>query len=404
MKYTELKIQTQREFPNNARAQGWGWLVRAGYVTRENEILPLGQLAVDKLKNIDAQDKKKYFESLQIPVGTGLVYGHIFYLVESGRSKVFKCGEHGCDYIDLIQYGVANKFIYQPEDQLPVEKIRTPDCNTIEALAKFLGVKESQTAKAMMYTRVSDQKFVFIVMRGDTQLNLHKLKRHIGETRMATNEEIEASGAVPGYASPIGVKNALIIVDELAAHAKNLVAGANEASFHLLNTNCGRDYSPDMVLDVVQVEDSDICAVCEDANIWEEEAEILADENGNFDFINILFALAETHHDDKGLTLPPTASPFDAYLMHVPGKTMDTKAKAEEIYNTLTNAGMSVLFDDRDERAGVKFNDADLIGCPIRLTVGEKGLQNGMVELKKRSLQGVETIPLEQIKIIKTLM
>ena len=101
-------------------------------------------------------------------------------------------------------------------------------------------------------------------------------------------------------------------------------------------------------------------------------------------FENLMLALAETHYDDKGLTLPITASAFDVYLMHVPGKTMDTKAKAEEIYNAFQNAGISVLFDDRDERAGVKFNDADLIGCPVRVTVGEKGLQNGMVELKQR--------------------
>jgi prolyl-tRNA synthetase len=102
-----------------------------------------------------------------------------------------------------------------------------------------------------------------------------------------------------------------------------------------------------------------------------------------FNFENILLALAEAHHDDKGLTFPKSAAPFDVYLMHIAGKQLDTLAKAEEIYNDLQNAGISVLFDDRDERAGVKFNDADLIGCPIRLTVGEKALQNGMVELKR---------------------
>jgi prolyl-tRNA synthetase len=114
-----------------------------------------------------------------------------------------------------------------------------------------------------------------------------------------------------------------------------------------------------------------------------------------------MLALAETFHDDKGLTLPPPASPFDLYLMHVPGKTMDTKAKAEEIYDALKNNGVSVLFDDRDERAGVKFNDADLIGFPARMTVGEKGLQSGMVELKRRNLQNTEAIVLEQIRDIK---
>jgi prolyl-tRNA synthetase len=103
-----------------------------------------------------------------------------------------------------------------------------------------------------------------------------------------------------------------------------------------------------------------------------------------YHFENILLAIAETYHDIKGLTLPHPAAPFDVYLMHVPGKEMDTRAKSEEIYNNLQNAGVSVLFDDRDERAGVKFNDADLIGCPIRVTAGEKALREGMVELKPR--------------------
>jgi len=108
-----------------------------------------------------------------------------------------------------------------------------------------------------------------------------------------------------------------------------------------------------------------------------------------------LLALAETHHDDKGLIFPHQAAPFDVYLMHLPGKEMDTRAKAEEIYSSLQSAGISVLFDDRDERAGVKFNDADLIGCPIRVTVGEKGLKEGMVELKLRKENRL--VPIDKI-------
>ena len=124
---------------------------------------------------------------------------------------------------------------------------------------------------------------------------------------------------------------------------------------------------------------------------------ILATRN-EFYFENILSALAETHHDDKGLALPKSAAPFDVYLMHVPGKTMDTRAEAEKIYSELQAAGVPVLFDDRDERAGVKFNDADLIGCPVRITVGERGLQNGMVEVKKRWATQAESVPVGDIK------
>jgi len=116
-----------------------------------------------------------------------------------------------------------------------------------------------------------------------------------------------------------------------------------------------------------------------------------------YDFENILLALAETHRDSKGLTLPHPAAPFDAYLMHLPGKEMDTRAKAEEIYSTMKSVGISVLFDDRDERAGVKFNDADLIGCPVRITVGERALKEGMVELKERTAKENRLIPISQV-------
>jgi prolyl-tRNA synthetase len=116
-----------------------------------------------------------------------------------------------------------------------------------------------------------------------------------------------------------------------------------------------------------------------------------------FNFENILLALAETHHDDKGLTFPKSLAPFDVYLMHIAGKGLDTRAKAEEIYSQLQAAGVTVLFDDRDERAGVKFNDADLIGCPIRITVGEKALQNGMVELKPRTEKENRLVALEKL-------
>jgi prolyl-tRNA synthetase len=132
-------------------------------------------------------------------------------------------------------------------------------------------------------------------------------------------------------------------------------------------------------------------------------AELFAEGN-EYHFENILYALAETHHNDKGLSFPKSVAPFDVYLMNVPGKEMDTRSKAEEIYNALQTAGILVLFDDRDERAGVKFNDADLIGCPLRVTVGEKNLINGMVELKPRNEKENKLVQIENlIKEIKNL-
>ena len=209
-----------------------------------------------------------------------------------------------------------------------------------------------------------------------------KLKDKVGDVCLATAEEITKAGAAAGYASPIGLKNALIVVDDLIPQSPNLAAGANEAGYHLLNTNYGRDYSAEIIADLVEAKAGDPCQTC--GNSLSVSSVISLATRREFHFENILLALAETHHDDKGLTFPKSAVPFDVYLMHIAGKELDTRAKAEEIYNSLLAAGISVLFDDRDERAGVKFNDADLIGCPIRITVGEKNLKEGMVELKLR--------------------
>lgn len=396
MKYTDLKIQTQREFPNNARTQGFGWLVRAGYVTRENELLPLGEQVVQRLQTLSEDPAfvaKTGLKILKMKTGSA-------FALSTGELEVAHCP--ACGYASLLATAKFKKTPLPREEERPLEKISTPECNTIEALANLLNIPKEKTAKALMYTRKAGGKFVFVVVRGDMQLSEAKLEDIVGEVKLADAESISKSGAEPGYASPIGLKDALIIVDDLIPQSHNLVAGANEAGYHLLNTNCPRDYQAEIVEDLVLAKAGDACIECG------SPLEILAaiPMGTNFDLFleNWMLAIAETHHDDKGLTLPASTAPFDVYLMHVPGKTLDTKAKAEEIYNSLQNAGMSVLFDDRDERAGVKFNDADLIGCPIRVTVGEKGLQNGMVELKKRNQQQTELIALDQItNINKTL-
>jgi prolyl-tRNA synthetase len=294
--------------------------------------------------------------------------------------EVAHCPE--CKYTERLELARFTKRSLH-ESPLPLEKVLTPDCHTIEALANFLGVPKEKTAKALMYTRPGDGRFIFFVVRGDMQLSEAKLKRHVGEVRPATPEEIEASGAAAGYASPVGLKDALVVADDLIPQSTNLVAGANEAGYHLKNTNYGREYSAEIVDDLVQASAGEACIRC--GNPLSVFPAIPLATRSEYHFENILLALAETHHDAKGLMLPHPAAPFDVYLMHVPGKEVDTRANAEEIYHSLQAAGIPVLFDDREERAGVKFNDADLIGCPLRITVGEKGLKEGMVEWKPRT-------------------
>jgi prolyl-tRNA synthetase len=393
MKYTDLKIQTQREAPNNARTEGVAFLVRAGYMTRENEILPLGQQTISRLQNLSSDPS--FFSLLTFPFFHN--EHETYYPLSTGSTEIIHCSS--CNYTELFELAQFKKTPFPKEqeqqEQLSVEKVSTPDCNTIESLVNFLDISKEKTAKALMYTRISDNQFVFVVVRGDMTLSEAKLKNTIGEVRLATAEEITNAGAAAGYASPVGLKNALIVVDDLIPQSPNLAAGANEAGYHLLNTNCGRDYSPEIVADLIQAKAGDACINC--GNLLSTFATLHLATRSKFNFENILLALAETHHDDKGLTFPKSAAPFDVYLMHIAGKQMDTRSKAEEIYNDLQSAGITVLFDDRDERAGVKFNDADLIGCPIRVTVGEKALQNGMVELKPRKEKENQAILLDDL-------
>ena len=403
MKYRDLQIQTQREAPNNARTEGFSLLVRAGYLTRENTPTRLGEYALNHLQGT-ASDALRLLPT----IGNER---EIFFSIAAGDVDVAHCPS--CNYVERLELArfakpaAAGTPTTQP---LPMEKVLTPDCNTIESLANFLNIPEEQTAKALMYTRLRDGAFVFVVVRGDMQASEAKLTAQVGNVRTATVEEIIHGGAIPGYASAIGLalsrveglKEALIVVDDLIPQSVNLVAGANEAGYHLKNTNYGRDYFAEIVADLIQAKEGDACVQCGNP-LSVLSAIVLDDRNplkgtgGHPHVENILLALAETYHDAKGLTLPHPAAAFDVYLMHVPGRELDTRAKAEELYNTLQSAGISVLFDDRDERAGVKFNDADLIGCPIRVTVGEKGLKDGKVEVKRRPIPESQFVSTEQL-------
>ena len=389
MKYRDLQIQTLRGFPSNARTQGFGWLVRAGYITRENELLPLGEQVIERLRAL-SNNPSFFFHLSSLIISNEI---ETYFPISTGSIEVANCSS--CEYTMCIDLARFVKTALHQEEQFPLEKVLTPNCNTIEALANFLNVPKEKTAKALMYTRLSDNKFIFVVVRGDMQLSEAKLKQQVGDIRPATVEEITKSGAAAGYASPIGLRDMLIVVDDLIPGSQNLVAGANEIGYHLKNTNYGRDYSAEIVVDLVQAKAGDMCPEC-GKPIFIVAAELLAKQN-EFYFDKILLALAETHHDDKGLTFPKSAAPFDVYLMHITGKELDTCAKAEELYNTLQSANISVLFDNRDERAGVKFNDADLIGCSVRLTVGEKNLREGMVELKERKAKENKLVEIDKI-------
>lgn len=333
------------------------------------------------------------------------------HLSDDGADAALLCD--GCGYAALADVAQFSRPPVEPEELLPMEKVATPHASTIADLAQFLGVPEARTAKAVFLMAAAEEgeQFVFAVVRGDTDVSERKLAaqlRGLGlrvrALRPATDAEIRATGATPGYASPVGLKNVRVVVDDLAAQSPNLVAGANEDGYHLLNTNCGRDYTPSLVADIAAARSGDGCPRCS-SKLRGASVAVLAEtarlpvEKGAPNFLDatgraqpvqlatlqldlgaLLTAAAEIHRDDQGLTLPPAVAPFDVHLVSMPGG----EAEAQALYRRLWDAGIACLLDDRADSAGVKFTDADLIGAPLRVTLGKRSLQAGGAEFKRR--------------------
>jgi prolyl-tRNA synthetase len=277
------------------------------------------------------------------------------------------------------------------------------------------------------------EKFIFAVIRGDMELNETKLANTIGarDLRPATEDEIKAIGAVPGFASPLNLVGEThasvlqIVVDDSIPLSPNLVAGANETDTHLLNTNYPRDYQADLVTDIAAADEGTACPECghslrmargvEVGNIFKLGTRYsdslgctFLDRDGQQKPVimgsygigvgRLLACVAEEHHDQHGLVWPITVAPFHVHLVLLRGKgTPQAEETADRLYTDLKAAGIEVLYDDRDESPGVKFNDADLIGCPVRITVSERALAQAGVEMKLRRDQEKIIVPLPEV-------
>lgn len=351
-------------------------------------------------------------------------------LLPIGEDTVMLCD--ACGYRANRQVARFRKPAAPTTESAPLSEVATPGAATIEALAALLDVPTSATAKAVLFTAEGgsdDGKLVFAVVRGDMELNETKLANAVnaGRLRVATEEEIRRAGAVPGYASPIGIdrQRVKVAVDDAVAAAPSLVAGANKPGYHLLNTKHGRDYEADVVADLAAASAGDDCVRCGSAlraergvevgNIFKlgsrysESLEVgFLDEHGarrpfhmgsyGIGPGRLMATIAEARHDDNGPLWPAAVAPFDVVITPVGGaKEPAVAAAAEELYAALREAGVEVLLDDRDERAGVKFADADLVGAPWRITVGARGVAEGVVEVKRRSERVATPIPLGDV-------
>ncbi len=374
-------------------------------------------------------------DAIAVKSDTGMMGGKIahefMYLTPIGEDTIIYCDS--CGYNSNRQVAEFAKDKPEQEALAETEKVETPDCKTIADLAAFLKIPESKTAKAvfMVATVMEDneekEQFVLAVLRGDMELNETKLANAVQakDLRPAHEDEIKQRGSVPGYGSPIGVKDALVVVDDLVAESPNLVAGANEEGYHLLNVNCGRDYKADIVTDIAAADKGHKCIECgavlkaekavEVGNIFklgtrysESMGCLYQDQNGELQPIimgsygigvgRLLSCVVEQHHDDHGIIWPVSIAPFQVHvvLLH-DRKGTEAQDVAEKLYEDLQAAGIEVLFDDRQESPGSKFNDADLIGIPLRITVGRRALEKGGLEFKYRQGGDAEIVPLADI-------
>ncbi|MDD5339329.1 MAG: proline--tRNA ligase [Dehalococcoidales bacterium] len=370
--------------------------------------------------------KRCGLEAIPVEADSGAIGGkdseEFMVITEAGEDEIIFCP--ACNYSANAEKAVSVKEKVADGKPLPVEEISTPGMKTIEELADFLKIPHSATIKAVFY--IADKQFVFGVIRGDLAVNEVKLKNQLkcADLRMATEEEVKAQGIVAGSASPLGLKGIKIIADDSVTSGVNFVAGGNKPDTHLKNVNYPRDFKADIVADIALAQAGDKCAKCsgaltskrgiEAAHIFklgtvysEKFGATFIDEKGashpivmgcyGFGPSRLLGAALEQCNDDKGIIWPLAIAPYQVYLCPLYREGSKVDEVADKLYADLQTAGIEVLLDDRSESAGVKFNDADLIGLPFRITVSPRTLEKDGVEFKARTEKEASVIPLKEI-------
>jgi prolyl-tRNA synthetase len=333
-------------------------------------------------------------------------------LVDSGEDAIVACDK--CDYAANVEVATvkapAEMGGAAPTNE-PVARVHTPGHGTIEDVTKFLGVTPAQMLKSLLY--VAGTEVVMAVVRGDHDVNEVRLARalHVDEVFLAGEADVEkATGAKVGFAGPVGFKGR-IVVDRAASLVPSGVTGANATDYHVKNVRFGRDYEG-QVADVRLATTGDPCPNCDGGKLTQykgiEAGHIFilgtkysAAMGANFidekqvsrplvmgcygiGVSRLVATTIEQHNDENGIRWPMSVTPYHVHLVTI-GREDSVLATARTLHDTLEKAGIEVLWDDRDERPGVKFKDADLIGIPLRVTIGAKALANGNVELKPRT-------------------
>ena len=364
--------------------------------------------------------------ALVVEADSGAIGGkdsHEFMVItESGEDEIIYCPN--CKYAANADKAQSIKNKIDSGKPLPLEEVATPGVATIEQVSNFLRVPQSHTLKAVFY--VADGKLVFVVIRGDIEVNEVKLKNvlHCFELRLASEAEVIDAGIVAGSASPIGISGIKVIADDSITSGTNFVAGANKPNTHFRNVNYPRDFEVDLTADITRAQAGEGCPKCggklssthgiEVGHIFklgtflsEKLGAFFVDPNGvSYPIVmgcygiglgRLLAAAIEQSHDDKGIIWTLAIAPYHIYLCPLYLENPQVAATAETLYADLETQGLEVLFDDRKESPGVKFNDADLLGIPIRVTISPRTLETNSAEIKKRSEKESELVPLEGI-------
>ncbi|MBM3189662.1 MAG: proline--tRNA ligase [Chloroflexi bacterium] len=368
-------------------------------------------------------------ETVSVEADSGIMGGsasHEFMVPsEAGEDTLVLCP--ACKYAANAEKAEFAKGEGPQGALLPIERVPTPGTTTIEAVARLVGVETRQTLKAVFYS-TSEGQVIFAVIRGDLDVNPAKLSRVLdgAELHVSTEEELKAAGIVAGYASPVGLTGVRVIADDSVAGAKNLVAGANEPGYHLKHVNYPRDFQAERVADIALARSGDPCLRCgkplttsrgiELGHVFKLGTKYSAtvgatylDREGvarpmvmgsyGIGAGRLLACIIEQHHDDKGIIWPASVAPFQVHLVSLAGNDARVAEAADALYERLQAAGYEVLYDDRAESAGVKFNDADLIGIPVRLTVSRRTVESQAVELKPRWAEEKRLVPEAELEV-----
>ena len=342
-------------------------------------------------------------------------------VADGGEDTIIVCD--GCDYSANAEKAIFKVPELPDETPRPTREVHTPGVRTIDELVDFLGVSASKTLKAVFY--VADGGLVFVVIRGDLDVNEVKLANELGkppDLHIATPDEVAEAGIVAGSASPVGL-SIRTIADESVRTGSNFAAGANRNDHHLQDVNFPRDFEAEIVADIAQAEAGCECRFCggelthvrgiEVGHVFklgthfsEAFEAYYPDQDGvrhpiimgcyGIGVERLLAAAIEQNHDDNGIVFPPPIAPYDVQLVALNTDVAEVVAAGDDLYESLESAGLSVLYDDRHESPGVKFNDADLIGLPVRAIVSRRNVNQGVVEVKRRDSSDAASVPMDE--------